>query len=654
MPIRVLPSNLVNQIAAGEVIERPASAVKELVENALDAGARRIEVTLKTGGKTLIAVEDDGKGMCADDLALAVERHATSKLPNDDLFNVHFLGFRGEALPSIASVAKMTIMTRQVGDDNGWALEVNGGMKGEVVPCARPVGTRIDVRDLFYATPARLKFLKSDSAETGACADIISRIALANPDVSFYFYADGKKKIALDAINGDLFDARLKRAAEVMGREFSENALKVYGEREGMKLFGLVSLPTYSKANSLSQYLFVNNRPVHDKLLLGALKGAYTGVLEKSRYPACVLFLEVEPMYVDVNVHPAKAEVRFFDQQGVRSLVVGAVRSALFDGDKKSAVKSEVFAPVFDREEDFVDREVVDCGHGEGSVGGETGDAVEISSQVGDTFSSNISVAHLSEHTYMSPGGYEPFSAHLSASDSSKSPSFQGRGGRVSSVAGTRVLPELERRFSVRTEEPSMRGEEEVGPLGVAKAQFYDSYILAEANDALILVDQHAAHERIVLERLKAAMASGERLSSQILLLPEVVDLPLSQKAALAGEFEHLARLGLVLEEFGSGVLVREVPALLKDAPLKKMVTDLAEQMVEWGTATAVDDKINHIAATMACHGSVRAGRRLNIAEMNHLLREMERTPHSAQCNHGRPTYVRVEVADLERLFHRS
>lgn len=651
MPIRVLPSNLVNQIAAGEVIERPASAVKELVENALDAGARRIEVTLKAGGKTLIAVEDDGKGMGAEDLALAVERHATSKLPNDDLFNVHFLGFRGEALPSISSVAKMTITTRQAGDDNGWVLQVNGGEKGEVAPCARQGGTRIEVRDLFYATPARLKFLKSDSAETGACADIISRIALANPDVSFFLYADGKKKIALEAAGGDLFDARLKRAAEVMGRDFSENALEVCGEREGMKLSGLVSLPTYNKANSLSQYLFVNNRPVRDKLLLGALKGAYAGVLENSRYPACVLFLEVEPMYVDVNVHPAKAEVRFFDQQGVRSLVVGAVRNALLNGDKKSAVKSALFTPVFDHEGDLA---------AEGQPGSDTAEnftaaaGENAAGNYGSGTDFNIAAELLSEHKYVSPGGYDdPASARPQPASTPKTPLFQGRCGRMPAAFGTRELPELERRFSVRAEEPSARDEEEAGPLGVAKAQFYDTYILAQADDALILVDQHAAHERIVLERLKAAMSAGERLPSQLLLIPEVVDLPLSQKAALAGEFGYLAKLGLVLEDFGSGVLVREVPALLKDAPLKKMVTDLAEQMAEWGAATAVEDKINHIAATMACHGSVRAGRRLNLAEMNHLLREMERTPHAAQCNHGRPTYVRVEVADLERLFHR-
>ena len=710
MPIRVLPSNLVNQIAAGEVIERPASAVKELVENALDAGARRIEVTLKAGGKTLIAVEDDGKGMNADDLALAVERHATSKLPDDDLFNVHFLGFRGEALPSIASVAKMAIATRQADSENGWCLEICGGEKGEIKPCARAKGTRIEVRDLFYATPARLKFLKTDSAETGACADIISRIALANPDVSFYLYADGKKKIALEAATGDLFDARLRRAAEVMGRDFSENALEVRGEREGMKLSGLTSLPTFNKANTLSQYLFVNNRPVRDKLLLGALKGAYSGVLEHSRYPACVLFLEVDPMYVDVNVHPAKAEVRFFDQQGVRALVVGGVRAALLAGDKKgkiitiesadgglspnahvpflyaplggrtSATHSQNFPP-FNEQGSCPSVDI--CGSAtkfsplaeddEGEAGGRTsathsriatrsgalatagadfppfmeGGRENASPLAGqgemeaeDGFSET---GLLSEHTYSRVSGYGDTPRQASV--------FQSRFSRMSGGSG--VLPDLERKFSVRAEEPDAHDIEEAGPLGVAKAQFYDTYILAQTEDALILVDQHAAHERIVLERLKAAMSAGERLPSQLLLLPEVVDLSLTQKAALSGEFEHLAKLGLVLEEFGAGVLVREVPALLKDAPVKKMITDLADEMAEWGASTAVDDKIYHIAATMACHGSVRAGRRLTLAEMNHLLREMERTPHAAQCNHGRPTYVRIGVGDLERLFHR-
>lgn len=626
MTIRLLPSNLVNQIAAGEVIERPASVVKELVENALDAGATRIEVRLKSGGKTLIAVEDNGKGMSAEDLALAVERHATSKLPTNDLFDIKFMGFRGEALPSIASVAKMKIMTRRNEDkENGWEIEIKGGEKGEVMPSACGYGTRIEVRDIFYATPARLKFLKADTAETGACADIISRIALANPNVAFYLYADDKKKIALEASTGDLFDARLVRAAEVMGHEFAENSLQICGEREDMKLSGLVSLPTYNKANSLSQYLFVNNRPVRDKLLLGALKGAYAGVLENSRYPACALFLEVNPMRVDVNVHPTKAEVRFYDQQGVRSLVVGAVRKSLLEGDKRSANTGAT---------DFIS-------HLQQKTDENTLDDFVPFNPASEKTSLNVSNSDFLRES-AKPLSY-----------SSVPRTFQSRPVARASSHSSSVIPELMQAYSVRTEEPEVDDMTAVGPLGVAKAQFHDTYILAQADDALILVDQHAAHERIVLEKLKQAMLEGKKLPSQLLLLPEVVDLSLTQKAALLGEFDALAKLGLTLKEFGSGVMVTEVPALIKDAAIKKMIVDLAEELTEWGASTAVEDKINHIAATIACHGSVRAGRRLNITEMNHLLREMEQTPHAAECNHGRPTYIKLDVADLEHLFHR-
>lgn len=654
MSIRVLPSNLVNQIAAGEVIERPASVIKELVENALDAGATRIEVTLKAGGKTLIVVEDNGKGMNNEDLAMAVERHATSKLPSDDLFNIQFLGFRGEALPSIASVSKMKISTRQADDDSGWELEIKGGVKGDIMPCAKPKGTRIEVRDLFYATPARLKFLKADSAEAGACADIISRIALANPDVSFYLYVDEKKKIALSSSTGDLFDARLRRAAEVMGRDFSENALQVQGQRGGMSLSGLVSLPTYNKANTLFQYLFVNNRPVRDKLLLGALKGAYAGVLENSRYPACVLFLEVDPMYVDVNVHPTKAEVRFFDQQGVRSLLVGAIRHALLEGDKRSADKLDLNSLVNDFIPENGCDDVVTTSSMAPSVSLAEADMNSPISRRPFSGGASSSVLGDFSHTSSAYSSYPSSRTTSSYSPQRAYPSFQSRPSSGFSSRSTAVLPDLERKFSVKTEEDYMPiSDEDVGPLGVAKAQFHDTYILAQAEDALILVDQHAAHERIVLEKLKAAMTAGERLPSQLLLLPEVVDLSLTQKSALSGEYDSLAKLGLVVEDFGSSVIVREVPALLKDASIKKMIVDLADEMAEWGATTVVEDKINHIAATMACHGSVRAGRRLNLAEMNHLLREMERTPHSAQCNHGRPTYVRLDVSDLERLFHR-
>ena len=623
MSIRVLPDNLINQIAAGEVIEKPASVVKELVENAIDAKATRIEVTLIDGGKTLIVVEDNGKGMGKDDLSLAVERHATSKLPENDLFNIQFLGFRGEALPSIASVSKMKIMTRQKEDkENGWQIEIKGGVKGGVVPCAMNAGTRMEVRDLFYATPARLKFLKSNSAETGACVDILNRIALANPDVSFYLYADEKKKIALDVTNGDLFSARLRRAGEVMGHDFSDNSLEVKGQRDDMRLTGLISLPTYSKANTLSQYLFVNNRPVRDKLLLGALKGAYAGVLENARYPACVLFLEVNPMRVDVNVHPTKAEVRFYEEQNVRSLLVGAIRQALLIGDKRSANTGA---------EDLLE-------HLQTNV---TDDYIP--DNPASFPAENESVDFLRENTVL-PTDHEraPLSSTAYQSHFSRHVS-----GRATS------LPELEHSYSVRTEEPSEQDYATAGPLGVAKAQFHDTYILSQAEDALILIDQHAAHERIVLERLKAAMQQGEKMPSQLLLIPEVVDLSLTEKAALTSEMERFKKLGLTIQEFGSGVMVTEVPALIKDGAIKKMIKDLASELVEWGNSMVVEDKINHIAATMACHGSVRAGRRLNISEMNHLLREMEKTPHCAQCNHGRPTYVRLDINALEKLFHR-
>lgn len=647
MPIRVLPDNLINQIAAGEVIERPASAVKELVENALDAGADRIDITLMNGGKSLLVIEDNGKGMSAEDLALAVERHATSKLPTDDLFNVHFLGFRGEALPSIASVAKMKIQTRRENDENGWEINIEGGEKSAIRPCAGTCGTRIEVRDLFYATPARLKFLKADSAETGACVDIINRIALANPHVSFTLYAEGKRKLSLVAANADFFDIRLRRAAEVMGAEFSENSLEVSGIKDGVKLSGLISLPTYNKANSLSQYLFVNNRPVRDKLLLGALKGAYAGVLENSRYPACVLFLEVEPMYVDVNVHPAKAEVRFFDQQGVRSLIVGAVRRTLLIGDNRAAnilnlgdltdKTSSSPSPHFLREDSaFSPRHCEACNVSRDNL--------------------NLQAHSTSPYTSL-PLERTPTPAPLPLEGGGQeggNPQFpHSYQSRPASPPRGQMLPELENTLSVRTETPAEEDIAAAGPLGVAKAQFHDTYILSQTEDALILIDQHAAHERIVLERIKAAMNEGAKLPSQLMLLPEVVDLSLTQKAALLGEFESLKALGLVLEEFGAGVVVREVPALLKDANLKKLVTDLADEMAEWGATNVVEDKLNHIAATMACHGSVRAGRRLNIAEMNRLLREMEQTPHCAQCNHGRPTYIKLDLPTLEKLFHR-
>lgn len=618
MPIRVLPSNLVNQIAAGEVIERPASVIKELVENAIDAGASKIEVTLTGGGKNLIVVNDNGKGIGKDELSLAVERHATSKLPDNDLFNINFLGFRGEALPSIASVAKMTISSRQQGADSGWQISVNGGDKGEVKPAAVPLGTRIEVRDLFYTTPARLKFMKADASEAAQCVDMLQRIALANPQISFYLESDGKKKVALNACQGELFDSRQRRVADVMGGEFEENSVAISAGNDFCKISGFIGIPTYNKANSLSEFLFVNNRPVRDKLILGAIKGAYQDMMTSGRYPACAVFVEVEPMYVDVNVHPTKAEVRFYDNGAIRGLLVGSIRHALSLGGKKSA---------------------------------ETG-----------------SLEHLLEHTleenelpqqiYSNAERQADYVMRERTTEFATTPfnnvkNYGGGHGRGS--YSTMSIPALESKFSVRVaEEPTAETIAEVGELGLAKAQFHNTYIISQTEDSIVIIDQHAAHERITMEKMKQSMAKHEQVPTQMLLLPEVVDLSLSEKENVLEYAEQLAQLGLRLEEFGtSAVLVREIPALLGDTDVKKLVKDIAAEISEWGGEYALSDKIHHICATIACHGSVRAGRSLNIEEMNHLLRDMEKTEHSGQCNHGRPTYVKIKLSDIEKLFER-
>jgi len=607
MTIRVLPSNLINQIAAGEVIERPASVIKELVENAIDAGATQIEVTLNGGGKSLITVSDNGGGMTSEELALAVERHATSKLPDNDLFQINFLGFRGEALPSIASVARLTIYSRQKNAENGWQISVEGGKKGEVKPAAGNLGTKIEVRDLFYTTPARLKFLKSDGAEAAQCVDMLQRIALANPGISFYLYSDGKKKLSLNACQGELFDCRQQRLMDILGREFAENSVPIAAQNDFCQISGFVSLPTYNKANSLSEFLFVNNRPVRDKLILGAIKGAYQDLMMSGRYPVCAVFIQINPHYVDVNVHPTKAEVRFYDSGAVRGLIVYAVRSALN----------------------------LDSGHS-----AETGGLEHLLAQ-------NIAV-----HESVTTESFAPnMAVHSSETHGFRSLNLAPLKGR----GRTAELPDLERRYSVRVaDEPMAQTVEQVGELGLAKAQFHNTYIIAQTEDSIVIVDQHAAHERITMERMKQALEKHEHPQTQILLLPEVVDLSLNEKENLLEYAENLAELGLVIEEFGSTeVLVRETPALLGETDVQKLIKDLAAEIAEWGSAYALNDKIHHICATMACHGSVRAGRALNTEEMNRLLRDMEQTEHSGQCNHGRPTYIKIKVADIEKLFER-
>ncbi len=626
MSIRILPSNLVNQIAAGEVIERPASVVRELVENAIDAGANSIEVRLVDGGKCLIIVSDNGKGMGPDELELAVERHATSKLPDDNLFNINFLGFRGEALPSIASVSRLSITSRRENDDNAWKIEVSGGLKDKPKPAAQGKGTSIEVRDLFFATPARLKFLKASSSETYACVDIMTRIALANPHISFYLYDNDKKKLSLNAEQGELFDARLKRLSEVMGKEFGENSILINAQRDNLRISGYTSLPTLNKANSLSQYLFVNNRPVRDKLLLGAIKGAYQDVLASNRYPLCALFFDIDPAYVDVNVHPAKAEVRFFDNNLVRGLLVSSIRNALAVESRRSSNTLDISEFVHDNIPDFDAPQT-----GEGNT--ETSSKVSFSPNLNDSF-------ELQEHVYPRT---QPSYSHLLSS-------------RPTSSRRQVNLPELERNFSVKTEEPQTylaQSAEDIGALGLPKAQFHNTYIISQSEDSIIIIDQHASHERIVMEKMKSALING-RLASQMLLIPEIIDLDLPAKTRIIGVKEELEKLGLVVEEFGpSAVIVREIPALIKDCDVPKLIHDLAEEIAEWGSGYALTDKLHHICATMACHGSVRAGRSLNFEEMNRLLRDMEKTDHSGQCNHGRPTYIELKLKDIEKLFNR-
>lgn len=610
MAIRILPDYLVNQIAAGEVIERPASVVKELVENALDAGADKIDIALVDGGKSLISVTDNGKGMSKEELSVAVERHATSKLECDDLFHIKHFGFRGEALPSVGSVARLSILSRAAGASEGYKIEVSGSKKSDVMPAAISSGTRVEVRDLFYTAPARLKFLKSDASEFANVADMVERIAMANPNVSFYLSHNDKKKLNLNAFQGELFDARLKRLGDVIGRDFRDNSLLVNVARDYLTVSGYVGLPTYNKANSLSEYLFVNNRPVRDKLLLGAIKGAYQDVLASSRYPAVALFIDVAPEYVDVNVHPQKSEVRFFDSAFVRSVLVGAIRSALAMGD------------------------------------GRTADTIDLSHLFQNT-------ENMPENSVETDFLQEPV-RQMGYNDAKKP--FQST--VFSKTPRTHTLPDLESLYSVKVdlkdniqEEPQA---DAMPPLGFAKAQFHNTYIISQTLDSIVIVDQHAAHERIVMEKLKADLASDGRVATQILLIPEVVDLSLQEKMRILENIPHFEKLGLVVEEFGpKAVIVREIPALISGADAQKLIHDLSEEISEWGGAFSLTEKLHRVCATIACHGSVRAGRQLKIDEMNRLLRDMEKTEHSGQCNHGRPTYVKLKISDIEKLFDR-
>jgi DNA mismatch repair protein MutL len=594
MSVRQLPEALVNRIAAGEVVERPASVVKELVENALDAGARRIEVVLAGGGARLIRVTDDGSGMSPDDLALAVERHATSKLAEDNLESISTLGFRGEALPSIGSIARLTIVTRTRDSVNAKEILVDGGRKSEIRPAALGEGTRIEVRDLFYATPARLKFLKSERAETAAAVEAVRRLALARPDVAFTIVAEDRAPVNYAARSNDIA-GRLERMADVLGAELRENAVPVEGEREGVSVSGLAGLPTFSRANSLAQYFFVNGRPVRDKVLIGAVRAAYSDLLHGDRHPVVALFVTLDPREVDVNVHPAKTEVRFRDPGLVRALLIRSLKDALGQGAARSAT---------------------------------TG------------------ASRLVSFARRSPGGMRPSASWRGSAAPAYAPGFAEDEQTVFAALSD---PSVDVSATVAAAAPELLDK----PLGAARAQLHETYIVAQTRDGLVVVDQHAAHERIVYEKLKAAL-ERDGPARQILLVPQVVELDPDDAAALVERGEELARLGLVIEAFGQGaVLVREVPSLLGDTDATALVRDLAEHMAEWDQSLPLERRLLAVASSMSCHGSVRAGRRLKPEEMNALLREMEVTENAGQCNHGRPTYVELKLEDIEKLFGR-
>jgi DNA mismatch repair protein MutL len=583
--IRKLSEGTINRIAAGEVIERPASVVKELVENALDAGATSIEVDLSAGGRSLIRVVDNGCGMTAEELDLAVERHATSKLAEDDLVNIRTLGFRGEALPSVGAVSRLRIASRAAGRE-GSEIRVEAGRKRPVRPTAIAMGTTVEAADLFFAVPARLKFLKSARAETAEAADTLRRLAMVHPDVRFCLRSDGRTLV--DVLPAD----RDKRIRDLMGEEFSANSVSIDAAREGLGLSGATGLPTFHRAQANQQFIYVNGRPVRDKVIAGALKAAYADFMMRGRHPAAALFLTLPPQEVDVNVHPAKAEVRFRDAGLVRGLLVGAIRQAL------------------------------------GKTGHQPSPAI-------------------AERTV---AAFRPQTRYSAAFAGSPSGGSAGAGFREPQAAFLGFAPSAE-----QAGEPSAIDDSaQEAPLGAARAQLHENYIIAQTADGLVIVDQHAAHERLVYEKMKAQL-EGEGISTQPLLVPEVVDLDASAVQRLAGAAEELSRSGLVLEAFGeTAVVVREVPALIAGGNIAALVRDVADGLAEFGAACGVRERINQVLSTMSCHGSVRSGRRLKPEEMNALLREMEVTPHSGECNHGRPTYVELKLSDIERLFGRS
>ncbi|MCP4821745.1 MAG: DNA mismatch repair endonuclease MutL [Shimia sp.] len=613
--IRQLDDAAINRIAAGEVVERPASAVKELVENAIDAGSTRIEIAYADGGKTLIRITDDGCGITEEQLPLALSRHATSKIDGSDLLDIHTFGFRGEALPSLGAVGRLTITSR-VGRAPAASISVEGSVMGPVKPAALSGGTIVELRDLFYATPARLKFMRTDRAEAQAITDVVKRLAMAEPFVGFTLRdvtggGEGRVTFRAEGETGDLFDALHGRLAKIIGKEFAENVLRIDAERKGLRLIGYAALPTYSRGSSVAQYLFVNGRPVKDKLLVGALRGAYFDFLSRDRHPAAALFIDCDPHLVDVNVHPAKSEVRFRDPGLARGLIVSSLRHALAEaGHRASTTVAGATLGAFRPEPT-------------GALGA----------------------------TPVAPSG----AARVYQMDR---PSL---GARVATYQAQAPMPmepafgELTESFSARVEPVVEEAPEvEALPLGAARAQVHENYIVAQTETGMVIVDQHAAHERLVYEKLKRQMAENG-VAAQALLIPEIVELSEGDCARVLAVADELSKLGLTIEAFGGDALaVRETPALLGEVNARAMVLDILDELDDAGESMLVQAKLEAILSRVACHGSIRSGRRMRAEEMNALLREMEATPHSGQCNHGRPTYVELKLADIERLFGRT
>ncbi|TMV10856.1 DNA mismatch repair endonuclease MutL [Arenibacterium halophilum] len=604
--IRQLDDAAINRIAAGEVVERPASAVKELVENAIDAGATRIRIDIADGGKTLIRVTDDGCGIAPDDLPLALARHATSKIDGTDLLNIHTFGFRGEALPSLGAVGRLSVTSRAPGHDAA-VIRVSGGRMEPVRPAALSAGTVVELADLFHATPARLKFMRSDRAETQAIADTVRRLAMAEPAIGFTLRdvsggGEGRSLFRADAESGDLFDALHGRLSGVIGRDFADNALRIDATRDGLRLFGYAALPTYSRGAAVTQFLFVNGRPVRDKMLYGALRAAYFDFLSRDRHPAAALFIDCDPTLVDVNVHPAKSEVRFRDPGTARGLIVSGLRHALAEAGHRAST----------------------------TVAGATLGA-------------------------MRP---EPTGARVYQMDR-PSPAARGLGYAAQRPAepAPQGFDELNAGFSARVVEPEPMPEvtpAEHLPLGAARGQVHENYIIAQTETGMVIVDQHAAHERLVYEKLKRQMAENG-VAAQALLIPEIVELSASDRDSLLDIAPDLVALGLTIEAFGgTAVAVRETPAILGEVNAAALVADILDELADAGSATTLQARIEAILSRVACHGSIRSGRRMRAEEMNALLREMEATPHSGQCNHGRPTYVELRLSDIERLFGRT